>query len=407
MRPTASALPDADPAAPQGDRLATWLFAVGATLGYACLVYVFGAVLPWVRDETGWSAAALSLGPTLASLLAAACMPLAGRVVDAGRGPEMMTVGAVLGGLALALMGAAQGVLWWTLAWVLLGPAQSAGLYDATFAFLTRRLSPVEARRAIIRVTLMGGFASTIAFPLAAGVDHHGGWRAAVWVFAGLEALVAAPAFWLAGARLRRRETAGSQPAPAPAGTVKRALRRPAFWAMLAAFLLCWIDHQILISFLIPIFTGAGATARLAVAAAAVVGPFQVLGRLVLMMLGDRTSVGVAARLAVLGLVVASGLLLVAGVAPWMIFTFAMMQGASIGAMSILRPLLVAEVMGRKGFGAVYGAISVAPMLATGAAPVLGALLLSQGWAAPVLAAMTAGAVALALLMSLGRQRAG
>jgi MFS family permease len=75
----------------------------------------------------------------------------------------------------------------------------------------------------------------------------------------------------------------------------------------------------------------------------------------------------------------ASGALLVAGVLPVLIFLFAGLQGAGIGLISILRPVLVAEILGRRGFGAISGAVAVAPILASAAAPSVGAGLLHLG----------------------------
>ena len=54
-------------------------------------------------------------------------------------------------------------------------------------------------------------------------------------------------------------------------------------------------------------------------------------------------------------------------------------RGRGLGLLSILRPVLVAEVLGRRGFGAVSGAAAVAPILASAAAPVVGAGLLDWG----------------------------
>mgnify|MGYP002737678231 CR=1 FL=1 len=102
-------------------------------------------------------------------------------------------------------------------------------------------------------------------------------------------------------------------------------------------------------------------------------------GRLVLLALGARMSTGRAVVLSMSGVVLAGLLLFLAGVAPVMIFAFALAQGAGAGLMSILRPVLIAEVLGRAGFGAISGAVAVAPILASAAAPSVGAGLLALG----------------------------
>ena len=62
-----------------------------------------------------------------------------------------------------------------------------------------------------------------------------------------------------------------------------------------------------------------------------------------------------------------------------MIFVFSLAQGAGLGLTSILRPVLIAEILGRQGFGAISGAAAVAPILASAAAPSVGAGLLTFG----------------------------
>jgi hypothetical protein len=51
-------------------------------------------------------------------------------------------------------------------AWVVLGAGMGTGLYDAVFAALGK-LYGKEARTPITNLTLFGGFASTVCWPLA------------------------------------------------------------------------------------------------------------------------------------------------------------------------------------------------------------------------------------------------
>ena len=102
-------------------------------------------------------------------------------------------------------------------------------------------------------------------------------------------------------------------------------------------------------------------------------------GRLALLLAGARVSTS-GATLGALGSVAAAGLVLwAAGAATGLIFVFAALQGAGAGLLSILRPVLVAEVLGRQGFGTVSGAVAVPAILASAAAPSVGAALLCLG----------------------------
>ena len=57
------------------------------------------------------------------------------------------------------------------------------GLYDAVFAALGRMYGS-EARGPITNLTLFGGFAGTICWPLSAFMIEHTGWRSACFIYA-------------------------------------------------------------------------------------------------------------------------------------------------------------------------------------------------------------------------------
>lgn len=388
-----------------GDSLAVWLFALGQTLGYACLYYSFGALLVDLEAGTGWSKAQLALGPTLGLVIAAAGAPLTGRLVDRGWGGELLVAMPLLGATGLALLATASTLGGWLACWALIGVAQSGSLYDTCFSFLTRRLGP-GARKAIIRVTLVAGLASTLAFPLGAAVAHAAGWQGGLLAFAALLAGVAAPANLIATIRLRRKEAKGlTRPAPEP-GALATAMRRPEFWMLAGAFALAWMNHMVLVTFAVPLFAERGADHAFAVTAAACIGPAQVAGRFVLMLNEARVGTFRATTLALSAMTLASGVLWLAGAATPLILAFAVLQGAGIGLMSILRPVLAAEVLGRRGFGAISGALAVAPLLAAAAAPALGAVLLTTGGAPLLIASCLAMAFAALILATLLRRRA-
>jgi MFS family permease len=88
-------------------------------------------------------------------------------------------------------------------------------------------------------------------------------------------------------------------------------------------------------------------------------------------------------------------------VAWWLIFAYALAQGMAIGMMSILKPVIIAEVLGRRGFGTIAGTVAVATALGAAAAPVTGALVQTSGgitgmiWLALAMACAAAALTAL------------
>lgn len=385
---------------------AVWLLALGQTLIYAGCYYSFPALLPDLEAATGWSKAELALGPTLAFLVMAALTPFTGRLVDRGLGGEMLIwlPGVIALGVAgLGLVGSLAG---WLALWAVIGVAQAGSLYETCFAFLTRRLG-TGARAAITRVTLVAGFAGTLAFPLGHWLGRALGGQGALVAFAGLVVL-AIPLNAVAVRQLRRRERAGVTVPPSPPGILQAALKKPAFWVIAGGFLAVYLNHGILITYALVLFADRGAEAGLAALAAAAIGPAQVAGRLLLLAAGARVTTAQATLASMVSMVLAGGLLWLAGAAPLLIFAFAVAQGAGIGLTSILRPVLIAEILGRQGFGAISGAAAVAPILASAGAPSVGALLLALGGPELVYAACLALAVvglALMAVLLAGRGR--
>jgi len=392
---------------PRPDPLAIWLLAISQTLGYAGLVYIYGALLvPW-ETALGWSKTTLAMGPTLSILISAALATVAGRLVDRGWSAELLTGGAALGAVALLALSAVQTPAQYIAVWVLIGVAHCACLYEVCFAFLIRRLG-AQARPAIVKVTLVAGLASSIAFPLGAGLSEAFGWRVAVLAFAAALAFGALPANWVAGRRLRRGQLrrGTAEPAEQSRAAFRAALRRPEFWLVAASFGLVMTNHIVLVSYLIPVFTERGVSTAVAVAAAATVGPFQVAGRLLLTLGEARVGSRRASQVMMGSLLLAATVLWVAGLAPPLVFLFAALQGVAAGLMSVLRPVMTAQLLGPSGFGAISGAIAMAPLMGTAAAPFLGALVLEAGGApALILVALAIALAATACALPLWRRQ--
>jgi MFS family permease len=356
-----------------------WLLAIGQTLIYAGVYYAFPAVLPALLAETGWSVAELAAGPTLGFMVMAALTPFTGRWVDRGWGGEMLTYMPILAAAGVAGLGFAPTVGWWLAIWALLGVTQAACLYETCFAFLTRRLGD-DARLAITRVTLVAGFSGTLTFPLGALMASTFGGQGALIGFAFIMLFGAVSVNAVAVKQLRRAERADApRRNPPEPGALQDALRRPAFWAISAVFGLIWLNHGVLLTFILMLFQDRGASATMAVVAASCIGPAQVVGRALFMMFAARVSNATATLWSLASIVVAGVMLLLAGGLPGLIFAFALLQGAGAGLSSNLRPLLVADILGRRGFGTVSGAVAVTPILASAAAPSVGAALLHFG----------------------------
>ena len=355
-----------------------WPLAIAETIVWAAMYYSFPALLPTWERELGWSKTELSFAFTLSLVAAASLAPVAGRLIDRGFARAIFTGGTVLGAVLLALLSAVTESWQFYCVWIGLGVAMSSTLYEACFAVLVRSTGD-RARRAITIVSIVAGLAGTVAFPSAHVLAGAFGWRGAVLVFAAAVGAVAVPLVWSA---CRRAETQAAAHAPDPSRNAAQALAvasTPIFWLLAIAVFLAALDHGMLISHVLPILDDRGIDPGIAVVAASFVGPMQVAGRLVLMA-ADRFATTLVASTGCFAMMAVAGTcLLNADAAPALLVGFVVLQGAGIGVASVMRPVVTAQLLGRKNFGVVSGLIGLMHMSGYAVGPSVSAMVWAWG----------------------------
>lgn len=367
---TASSRPDL--------RRIVWPLAVAETIVWASIYYVFAALLPAWETDLGWSKTTISGAFTLALVVSAAFSPVAGWLIDRGFARAVLAGGAAAGAVLLALLSLAQAVWQFYAVWFGLGIVLSCVLYQTSFALLTHALGD-RARRAITLVSLVAGFAGTLSFPIAHALADNGSWRLAVLAFAGATALIAVPLFWQSAGRAMQLGHAVTTASEMRSRDAMQALRRGAFWLIGASFALIALEHGIVTTHILPILADRGVQQDAAVFAAAMIGPMQVAGRLA-MMAGERhvttRTIAIGCNLA---MAVAIGLLMAAAIDPSFVVGFVILMGAGIGVNSIVRPLVVNELLGRKNFGLITGLLNVPTTMGYAITPTLAAIIWVSG----------------------------
>lgn len=359
-------------------RRIVWPLAVAETIVWAAMFYSFPALLlEWERD-LGWSKAELSGAFTLALTGSALLAPVAGRLIDRGFGLQVYTGSAVLGAISLALLSSVS-MLWQFYAiWILIGVAMSGTLYEACFAFLTKVMGD-QARQAITLVTLVGGFAGTVAFPGTHALMSIMSWRGTVLVLSLTVISVAVPLIWFGCRAAKRREEHGYHHVGHSTADVFRVFRQTTFWLLSIAFAMIALDHGLLITHLLPLLDERGVGRDTAVLAASMIGPMQVAGRLAMMASERHVSTLLIAAACYMAMATAAMSLLGAGIVPMLLVTFVVFQGAGYGVTSIVRPIVIAELLGRMNFGLVAGLLAVPFLAATAASPTVAALIWEIG----------------------------
>src|SRR5690606_12737739 len=134
-----------------------------------------------MRDDTGWSNGAISAAFSVSTLLGGLLALTTGRLLDRVGGRPVMGTTLVVGSALLVLSSVADSATHFVVAWGLGGAIIAAGLfYNATMAITARVTSTADRPSAYTWLTVIGGLASPIAFPLAGAFTEAWGWRAAL-----------------------------------------------------------------------------------------------------------------------------------------------------------------------------------------------------------------------------------
>jgi len=355
------------------------------------LFYSLPAALTPLSRDTGWSHTAVT-GALSLGLVASALVGIrVGRILDR-RGPRrVMTLGGVVGVLALLLV-AWSPTLWaFYAAWVVAGFAQAAILYTPAFAVITRWYGPMRVRPLLV-LTLVAGFSSTIFAPLTAFLVEHLGWRSTYLVLAGILAAVTVPlhAIFL-NAHWSDAPVEHSVDGAADArSAVREVARSPRFLALQLAMTVATFTLFAVTINLIQLLLERGVAYATAALAFGLVGAGQALGRLGYPQLGRVTTPAI--RTAVIFGAGAAGLWALAVVPgpAWALVALAVLVGAARGAHTLLQATAVSDRWGTANFGALNGIFS-APMTAvTALAPVSG----------PALAGLLGGYPAMTMAMA-------
>ncbi len=343
--------------------------------------FYFPAVFaePIVHD-TGWPLAWVVGGTSIGLLVAGLISPQVGRIIDVHGGRPVILASSVFyaTGLIGAGAGAAPTLPFYLLAWALIGIGMGAGLYDAVFAALGR-LYGSEARGPITNLTLFGGFASTICWPLSAFMIDHIGWRAACFAYASLHLFVALPLQMAVVRRAPPRplRKAGNDNEPQAAPT--RIGNETAIFALLALLLSisAGIGSIVIVNFMI-FMQARGVDYAVAVSLGTLFGPAQVGARVVERLFGKRyhpiwTMIASCSLMAV-------GLIMLSGRFPLLI-PIILLYGAGYGISWIGRGTLPLALFGPLRFPAAYGKLAFPSLIVQALAPSAGAWLIEASGA--------------------------
>ncbi len=363
---------------------------VGQIIAWGTLFYSIAVLGPPMARDIGATDTELYGSFTAGLFVSGLVAPWAGRSIDRHGGSRVLASGSLTAVCACMLLAFARGPATMAAGWVVAGAAMGMGLYDAAFATL-HRVAGGSYRRAVTALTLFGGFASTVFWPLSQFILEREGWRAAFGVHAALNLAVALPLHLVAVPGASRRST-GTMAVVARhrAGGSRRVFIWLAAALSIAAFLAAGVSAH-----LVTLLGSGGIAPRDAVLAGALIGPMQVAGRLMEFAFSDRLrplAVGTLAFALMAGALVV--LALVHGA--WIVaLAFALLYGWSNGVLTIVRGTVPGVLFGERDYGALLGRLARPQFMLKSVAPLVVTLLAGAGAGGRVaLVALAAGGFA-------------
>ena len=363
------------------------------TVGYGVLSYAFAVFLTPIAADLRTSTTQVT-GALAASSLAGVALAIpVGRWLDRHGGRALMTTGSTVATCLLVALAHVRTLIGLYLVLLGLGLAAATVLYEAAFAVVVTWFHPPRRATALLAVTVVAGFASSIFLPLTGLLVDRLGWRTAALILATVHGVVTIP---LHGLVVRH-----APPVPTPTAraseagdrtAVRTALTDRRFWILGAVFVVHGAALAAYTLHLVAYLTELGHPATFAATVAGLLGLLSVSGRLATTVLQrHRSLTTVVAGVFVVQAAAAVGLPLL-GHTPAGAVSCVVGFGLGFGVATIARPVLLTDLYGTTGYATISGVLTVPITVAKAAAPLAAATLRnSTGGYTPVLAAIAAG----------------
>lgn len=352
--------------------------AVSQTVGYGALYYSFAVLLTPLARELHTSTTTITGAFTAATLAGALAAVPVGRWLDRHGGRALMTAGSLAGTLLLAGMSQVDTVPALYAVWIGIGLASAMSLYEAAFAVIVSWQHTAGGRaNALLAVTVVAGFASSIFLPLSGVLVQEYGWRTAIALLAVVHGVLTVPLHAAVVRRPPRPGTArtGVDQTAARRRVVRAAVRDRYFWVLTAAFVAHAAALSALTVHLVTYLVDLGHPTVFAATVAGLLGVLSVTGRLAVTGLQRRirTTTVVAAVFAVQAISAAS--LPLTGHTTIGAIIGVTGFGLGFGVATIARPAVLAARYDTTGYATIAGLLTVPMTIAKAGAPLAAAVL--------------------------------
>ncbi|HRJ68525.1 MAG TPA: MFS transporter [Beijerinckiaceae bacterium] len=383
-------------------RIAWAIAGLGVTqiVSWGSTYYLLTVMGPPIAADLGLPPEFVAFGQSLMLITSGLLGPLAGRIMDTRGARPVMTSGSLVSAGGLGLLALARDPFLYLVACLVVGISGAMVLYSAAFTALTQ-LDPARARRNITLLTLPGGLASTVFWPLGTWLLTHVGWREVCLIYAMINVLLCLPIHVLVAAARGKDGRLDAAPATADVEGLPKSARQRAFLLLATMLALQSLATVGLFNQILTFLTGLGHSQDLAIRIAMLFGASQVSARVFEMLFGGRYEVSITGVVAAFGLLAAMLVLPLSTQVPAAGYVFAALLGASNGLFTIVQGALTVALFGSRGYGARIGSISVARAFTSALGPVLFAAVLARigAWGLAVFCIVVSTGVLVVMLM--------
>lgn len=383
-------------------RLLIAVFSISSSMGYIAMIQIIPVILVSMATDLNTSRTAIAAASTVSTLIGAlAAFPI-GRSLDRYGGRAVMTAGAAIGAVAVALWSQATSLQLVYLSSVFIGISITMCTYEAAFAVLVFATGPTHRDRAINAVAMIAGLATYLVYPILGWMNITLGWRTSLLILAAAFALTSVPAhLWIIPSRSEHRRHIAKNTG-VPTGT---ALRQGRFWLLSIAFVGQAGSVSAFLFLVIAYLQDIGHPMTVATAVPVSIGVMQILSRLVMTTFAARISLVPATAIAFA--IQAAGLLALplAGLSLPLCVLCVAAVGVGQGVGVIARPSILADSFGVAHFASVLALMTVPIALARAGMPVFAAWL--ADWRFLAICGVLALIATLALLPLVGNSRCG
>lgn len=331
---------------------------------------------------------------TFSLLLSGLLGPQVGKAIDRLGGRAVLPFGSLAFALGLTLLSVSSNQMMLVMAWLLIGVGGSMGNYDSAFATAVSFFG-AKSNRVIAGITVFAGFSSTISWPLTSFLEQTIGWQQAVFFWALLHLVVGLP-LNMSIPKIAKKEV------PDTTGPIRKIIKNKfRFDVLIVIFAVMFALEGFIVSSVnttLPfLLSELGASTGVALISATILGPSQVLARILILIPGKIMTPMRVAALSIAAHPVGVLLLWLFGVNA--LVPFVILHGIGVGLNPFIRGSLPLLFFGADRFGQRQGYMMMLSKIVSALSPTILTILVLSNAQLAIGATFTMGVCAMGLLV--------